>query len=62
METVIMMKNSKKYGFEKGAKFNVLRNVMGDCVVIAPNGCNIIMSEKRLRSYGKLTGKPQIGC
>lgn len=56
-----MTKNSKKYGFEKGAKFNVLRNVSGECVVMSPSGLNIIMSEKRLRSYGKLTGKPQIG-
>ena len=61
MEEVVMTKNSKKYGFEKGAKFNVLRNVSGECVVMSSSGLNIIMSEKRLRSYGKLTGRPQIG-
>ena len=61
MEKVVMFKNSQKYGFVKGMKFDVVRNVMGECVVIVPNGVNFIMSEKRLRSYGKLTGKPQLG-
>lgn len=61
MEQVTMQKNSKKYGFNKGDKFVVKRTVMGECVVIVPNGCNIIMSERKLRSYGSLVGKPQVG-
>ena len=42
MEEVVMTKNSKKYGFEKGAKFNVLRNVSGECVVMSPSGRNTV--------------------
>ncbi len=61
MEKVVMFKNSKKYGFNKGDTFSVLRNVLGDCVVINPMGINFILSEKKLRSYGKLTGTPQAG-
>ena len=61
MEQVVMFKNSNKYGFKKGDTFKVMRNVIGDCVVINYTGLNFIMTEKRLRSYGTLTGKPEIG-
>ncbi len=63
MEKVKMFKNSPTYGFVKGETFNVLRNVNGFCVIIFGNNIrpNLIMSERKLRSYGNLTGKPEIG-
>ena len=51
MEQVTMLKNSKKYGFNKGDTFVVKRTIMGECVVIVPNGCNIIMSVRKLNTH-----------
>ena len=61
METFIAKKNSKKYNFFKEDSFSVYRSIMGECVVIrsAPE-MNIIMSERKLRSYGSLSGEPYI--
>ena len=63
MEKVKMVKNSPKYGFKKGEEFVVKRNIMGECVVIMEdeNIPNLIWSERKLRSYGILTGTPQLG-
>lgn len=62
MENVKMFKNSPTYGFKKGDEFKVLRTIMGDCVVVMPEGKpNLIFTERKLRSYGYLSGKPQLG-
>ena len=62
MENVTMTKNSQKYGFKKGDKFMVKRSIMNECVVIIPNEKtpNVILSEKKLKWYGKLEGTPQL--
>lgn len=59
MEKITMLKNSAKHGFKKGETFAVKRNVNGECVIIC-GGCrpNIVMTERRARSYGRLCGKP----
>ena len=64
MEKVIMTKNSKKYNFKKGDSFMVKRNIMNECVVIVPDDKtpNIILSERKLKWYGDLTGNPQLCC
>lgn len=63
MEKVKMIKNSKKYGFKKGAEFIVKRNIMEECVIInSEEGCpNLIFSENKLKKYGVVTGQPQLG-
>lgn len=63
MERVKMFRNSPTYGFKKGDEFNVLRNIMGECIVIMTDEHkpNLIFSEKKLKSYGVLKGKPQMG-
>ena len=61
MEKVKITRNSPKYDFRVGDTYGVLRNVMGECVVIMGNVPNVIMSERKLKSYGTLTGKPQMG-
>ena len=63
MEKFISKRNSKKYGFNKGDTFSVLRTIIGECVLIAEDEQkpNIIMSENRVRYYGKLTGIPTMG-
>ena len=63
MENVKMFRNSPTYGFKKGDEFKVLRTINGECVVIRnePTIPNLIFTERKLRSYGYLTGKPQIG-
>lgn len=62
METVIMLKNSPKYGFKKGDRFAVKRTIMGECVVIRnPDAINLIWSESKLRSYGNISGEPVLG-
>lgn len=56
-----MTKNSPKYGFKKGNKFVVKRNIMNKCVVIMDEHTpNLILSERELRNYGTLTGTPQL--
>ena len=62
MERVKMVKNSPKYGFKKGDEFVVKRNIMGECVIIMTdeNIPNLIWSENKVKSYGILTGKPQL--
>lgn len=63
MEKFVSNKNSKKYGFNKGDEFTVLRNIMGECVLIVKEERkpNIIMSENMVRYYGELTGTPVLG-
>ena len=62
MENVKITKNSKVYGFRVGDEFPVLRNIMGKCVVVrgefVPNN---VLSERKLCSYGALTGSPVLG-
>lgn len=62
MEKIKMVKNSPKYGFKKGDEFVVKRNIMGECVIIMKDEHtpNLIWSEKKAKSYGVLTGKPQL--
>ena len=61
METFIAKKNSKKYDFIKGDSFPVYRSIMGECIAIRSTPkMNIIISERKLRSYGSLTGEPYI--
>ena len=56
-----MLKNSPKYGFKKGDEFTVKRTIMGECVIVRlPDDMNLIWSEDKCRSYGKLIGKPQL--
>lgn len=63
IEKFISKKNSKKYGFNKGDEFPVLRTIMGKCVLIVKDGKkpNIIMSENKVRYYGELIGTPALG-
>lgn len=63
MEKIIIKRNSKKYGFNKGDEFSVLRTIMGECVLIVKDERkpNIIMSENKARYYGELTGISAIG-
>lgn len=62
MEKVKMIKNSPKYGFKKGDEFVVKRSIMNECVVIMDEHTpNLIWSECKLRTYGTLTGTPQLG-
>lgn len=62
MEKVKMTKNSPKYGFKKGDEFVVKRSIMNECVVIMDEHTpNLIWSERKLRTYGTLTGTPQLG-
>lgn len=63
MEKFVSKRNSKKYGFNKGDEFSVLRTIMGECVLIVRGRekPNIIMSENKARYYGELTGTPAIG-
>lgn len=62
MEKVTMTKNSPKYGFKKGDEFVVKRSIMNECVVIMDKHTpNLILSERKLRNYGTLTGTPQLG-
>lgn len=61
MEKVKMTKNSPKYGFKKGDEFVVKRNIRNKCVVIMDEHIpNLILSERKLRNYGTLTGTPQL--
>lgn len=62
MEKVTMTKNSPKYGFKKGDKFVIKRNIRNECVIIMDDEDipNLILSEHKLRSYGTLTGTPQL--
>jgi hypothetical protein len=63
MEKFVSKMNSKKYGFNKGDEFVVLRTIMGECVLIVKDEYkpNIIMSENQVRYYGELTGVPVMG-
>ena len=62
MEKITMFRNSKKYGFKAGDTFPVLRDINGRCVIITEEGKpNIIWSEDKARSYGRLTGETQMG-
>lgn len=63
MEKFVSKKNSKKYGFNNGDELFILRNIMGECVLIVKDKHtpNIIMSEKTVRYYGTLTGTPTLG-
>lgn len=63
MEKFVSKRNSKKYGFNKGDEFSVLRTIMGECVLIVKDERkpNIIMSENKVRYYGELIGTPAIG-
>ena len=63
MEKFISKRNSKKYGFNKGDEFSVLRTIMGECVLIVNDDHkpNIIMSENKVRYYGELIGDYAIG-
>ena len=61
MEKVKMTKNSPKYGFKKGDEFVVNRNIMNECVVIMDKHTpNLILSERKLKTYGTLTWIPQV--
>jgi hypothetical protein len=62
MEKIKMTKNSPKYGFKKGDELVVKRNIRNECVIIMDdeNIPNLILSEHKLRSYGTLTGTPQL--
>ena len=61
MEKVKMLRNSPKYGFKRDDEFVVKRNIMGECVIITDaNKPNIILSERRVKTYGVLTGTPQL--
>lgn len=62
MEKVKMYKNSLIYGFKAGDEFVVKRNIMNECVVIIndENRPNLILSEKRLKQYGTISGGPQV--
>lgn len=65
MEKVKMIKNSKKYGFNKNDAFVVGRNIMGDCVIFRSpqdNIPNLVWSEAKVRNYGILSGEPQLCC
>lgn len=57
-----MTKNSPKYGFKKDDEFVVKRNIRNECVIIMDDEDipNLILSEHKLRSYGALTGTPQL--
>lgn len=63
MEKFVSKRNSKKYGFNKNDEFDVLRTIMGDCVLIVKDEHkpNIIMTENKILYYGELTGVPAIG-
>lgn len=63
MEKFVSKKNSRKYGFNKGDKFSVLRTIMDECVLIVEDERkpNIVMSENKVRYYGELIGTPAIG-
>lgn len=54
MEYVLIDKDDTKQGLHRGAKHSVARSITGDCVIIIPNGRNVIMSEEELREYGRL--------
>lgn len=62
MERVKMVRNSPKYGFKKGDEFVVKRNIMNECIIIMANENipNLIWKENKVRSYGILTGEPQL--
>ena len=62
MEKVKITKNSPKYGFKQGDEFVVKRNIRNECVIIMDDEDipNLILSEQKLRSYGTLTGTPQL--
>ena len=62
MEKIVMLRNSPKYGFQKGDEFPVLRDINGRCVIItSDNEPNLVWSEDKARSYGSLSGEPQMG-
>ena len=62
MEKVKMKMNSPKYGFKKGDEFDVLRTIMGNCVIIMGDSKpNLVFTEEKTCRYGILTGKPQLG-
>ena len=60
MERVSMFKNSKKYGFNKGDNFTVLRNINYECVIIMKDKPNVVIPENVLKRYGKLSGDAEI--
>lgn len=62
MEYITITKDENKYGFKKGDRFMIKRNIMNECVVIIPDEHtpNVILSERQLRRYGTLEGTPQL--
>ena len=60
IEEIRMVHGSRKYGWEKGDVFPVVRNIMCDCVIIRENLPNVVLSEAKARSYGILKGEPYI--
>lgn len=67
MEKYICNKDCKvgyfKKEIKKGEEFPVLRNIMGECVLIVKDEGkpNIIADAKELRKYGFLLGTPVLG-
>ena len=56
MEIIRMYKDSQEFGFNKGDEFPVMRNIMGECVIImGEDKPNIVWSEKEALRYGVLT-------
>lgn len=60
METLTIKRDGEKYGFKRGDKYVVKRGVNGELiVVVGENTPNAILSERRARYYGDLSGTPQ---
>lgn len=60
METLVMKKDYK--GLKKGNTYSVVRNIMGECVVIVEDEKtpNVILSEKQAKRIGVLSGRAYI--
>lgn len=65
MEKFYCKKNCKvgRNELTEGESFDVLRTIMGECVLIVAEGNkpNIITNKKVLRRNGYLVGTPQLG-
>ena len=62
MEKIVMLRNSPKYGFQKGDEFPVLRDINDRCVMIrGDDEPNLVWPEEKAVSYGSLSGEPQLG-
>lgn len=61
MEKLKINKDNEKLNLKEGEEYSVLRNIMGECVIIRKNAINLILSEKETRRLGALTGAPALG-